>query len=61
MKVPGGGGGAVDGGGGTSISPSSGTDITDPLDTLSSPTREKKKRIFKKKSLLLNPIKSKRL
>lgn len=45
MKVPGGGGGAIEGGGGTSISPSSGTDTTDPLEKLSSPTREKKKRI----------------
>lgn len=43
-KDPGGGGGAVKGGGGTSISPSSRswTDMTDPLDKLSSPTRKKK-------------------
>lgn len=40
IKLPGGGGGATEGGAGTKISPStrSGTDITDPLDSLSSPT-----------------------
>lgn len=44
-KVPGGGGGALEGGGGTNISPSSRSwmDMTDPLDKLSPPTRNKER------------------
>lgn len=45
-NAPGGGGGALVGGGGTNISPSSRswTDMTDPLEKLSPPTRKKKER-----------------
>lgn len=48
-NVPGGGGGAAKGGGGTSISPwsRSGTEMTDPLDKLSSPTGGKRGKMMK--------------